>query len=115
MPRKKISALYCSFCRRNAGDVAKLIGGPGVHICDGCVKECNAILRGRQGAGFPGWPSLSDEQLLDSLEPAGRCVKALDASVREQVMELRSRGVTWGRIGDALGVTRQAVQQRFGA
>jgi ATP-dependent protease Clp ATPase subunit len=29
--------LRCSFCGRPQGQVAKLIAGPGVHICSGCV------------------------------------------------------------------------------
>ncbi|MBI2703976.1 MAG: hypothetical protein HYX32_01610 [Actinobacteria bacterium] len=112
---KKVPDLNCSFCRRSAAAVDKLIGGPGVHICDECVKTCNAILRGKKTAGFPGWPSLGDDELLASLEPAAKCVRDLDESVREQVAELRSRSVSWARIGEALGVTRQAAQQRFGS
>ena len=115
MPRKKIPDLNCSFCRRSAAEVEKLIGGPGVYICDACVKTCNSILRGKKGAGFAGWASLGDDDLLASLEPAGRSVRSLEASVREQVAELRGRGISWERIGEALGVTRQAAQQRFGA
>jgi ATP-dependent protease Clp ATPase subunit len=29
--------LRCSFCGRTQGQVAKLIAGPGVYICSGCV------------------------------------------------------------------------------
>ncbi len=34
----------CSFCRRDEGQVGKLIAGPGVYICDECVEFCNEIL-----------------------------------------------------------------------
>ena len=112
---KRVPDLHCSFCRRSASVVDKLIGGPGVYICDECVKTCNAVLRGKKTAGFPGWPSLGDDELLASLEPAGKCVRSLEASVREQVAELRRRNISWDRIGRALGVTRQAAQQRFSA
>jgi ATP-dependent protease Clp ATPase subunit len=30
--------LRCSFCGRAQGQVAKLIAGPGVYICSGCVS-----------------------------------------------------------------------------
>lgn len=112
---KKVPDLYCSFCRRSAARVDKLIGGPGVYICDRCVKECNSILKGRKGSGFAGWASLTDEDLLASLGPAANCVRSLDGSVRDQVEVLRERGVSWARIGEQLGVTRQAAQQRFGS
>jgi catechol 2,3-dioxygenase-like lactoylglutathione lyase family enzyme len=38
------SALRCSFCSKAASDVAKLIAGPTVFICDECVAICNEIL-----------------------------------------------------------------------
>lgn len=36
--------LACSFCGKNQTQVRKLIGGPGVYICDECVDLCNEIL-----------------------------------------------------------------------
>jgi hypothetical protein len=36
--------LRCSFCNKDKHDVAKLIAGPGVFICGGCVAVCNDIL-----------------------------------------------------------------------
>ncbi|MBN1200297.1 MAG: ATP-dependent Clp protease ATP-binding subunit ClpX [Anaerolineae bacterium] len=36
---------YCSFCRRSAEEVSRLISGPdGVCICDECVRLCQEIL-----------------------------------------------------------------------
>src|SRR5262249_9141390 len=35
--RKKASDLSCTFCGAEQADVAKLIAGPGVQICDWCV------------------------------------------------------------------------------
>jgi ATP-dependent Clp protease ATP-binding subunit ClpX len=34
----------CSFCSKNQSDVAKLIAGPGVYICDECIRLCREIL-----------------------------------------------------------------------
>jgi ATP-dependent protease Clp ATPase subunit len=31
--------LHCSFCGRAQQQVAKLVAGPGVYICDGCVAQ----------------------------------------------------------------------------
>ena len=39
-------ALRCSFCGRSGNDVAKLIAGPKVFICDACVGICVDILDG---------------------------------------------------------------------
>jgi ClpX C4-type zinc finger len=37
-------ALACSFCGSTAAEVTRLIAGPRVFICDGCVARCNEIL-----------------------------------------------------------------------
>jgi hypothetical protein len=37
-------ALACSFCGSTAAQVSRLIAGPRVFICDGCVARCNVIL-----------------------------------------------------------------------
>ena len=36
--------LACSFCNRNAADVAKLVAGPRVYICDQCAAEAVRIM-----------------------------------------------------------------------
>jgi ATP-dependent Clp protease ATP-binding subunit ClpA len=36
--------LACSFCGKSQKQVKKLIGGPGVYICDECIDLCNEIL-----------------------------------------------------------------------
>jgi len=38
----------------------------------------------------------------------------LDNAIRQAVTGLRKRGYSWAEIGTRLGVTRQAVQQRWG-
>jgi ClpX C4-type zinc finger protein len=34
----------CSFCGKGQGDVAKLVAGPNVYICDECITLCNEII-----------------------------------------------------------------------
>jgi len=36
--------LHCSFCSKSQAEVAKLIAGPKVYICDECVSLCDDIL-----------------------------------------------------------------------
>jgi hypothetical protein len=110
---KRKTALYCSFCRKDEKTVAKLIGGPGVYICDSCVALCNNILAGKPTPAFPGWESLDENALLDTLHPAAATVNTVEETLKQHVALLRQRGVTWTRIGEALGVSRQAVWERF--
>jgi hypothetical protein len=105
--------LQCSFCRKGDAEVAKLIGGPGVYICDACVGLCNRILAGQPTPGFAGWESLIDEQLLASLAPSQAAVDSAHAVLQRQVDVLRERDISWAKIGEALGTTRQAAWERF--
>lgn len=41
-PRKK-PPLYCSFCGKEKDEVAYLVSGPCVFICNECVELCRAI------------------------------------------------------------------------
>lgn len=34
----------CSFCGRSIAEVNQLIQGPGVHICDECIRYCNELV-----------------------------------------------------------------------
>ena len=36
--------LRCSFCNKSEDDVEKLVAGPHVYICDGCVKIATDIM-----------------------------------------------------------------------
>jgi len=41
--------LHCSFCGRRADDVARLVAGASVYICDDCVTKCVAVLEQHGG------------------------------------------------------------------
>ncbi len=41
---RKNSVLRCSFCGKNQEEVNKLVVGPGVYICDECVRLCDDII-----------------------------------------------------------------------
>ena len=47
------------------------------------------------------------------LEAANRLRDATEALILEYVLDARERGVTWAVIGEALGVSTQAVHQRY--
>lgn len=114
-PRSAPPPLACTFCGKDRRDVGQLVAGPGVHICEGCVGLCNRILTGKPTAPFDGWRALSDEELLATLPASSAAVDAVDTRLREHVDALRERGVSWERIADGLGVSRQAAWQRFGS
>ena len=115
MPRQKDkSKLFCSFCRKSAKEVPSLVAGPGVHICGECVELCNKILAAVPTDGFAGWDRLDDDALLANLERSQAAAEAARAVLQQQIDTLRSRDISWQKIGEALGVSRQAAWERFG-
>jgi len=113
---KARGTLFCSFCLKSDREVERLIGGPGVYICDRCVEACNKILkpwRGKSVPDFAGWDSYTDSQLLQSLAPTEKTLEAVRRDLQSKVDTLRKRGVSWETVGKALGVSRQAAWERF--
>jgi hypothetical protein len=104
--------LRCSFCGKTDAQVSRLIAGAKGHICDVCIGVCNRILEATP-VSFSGWQSMTDEQLLGSLQPSLATVEATRQVLQAQVDTLRQRGVSWDAIGRSLGVSRQAAWERF--
>ena len=46
--------IYCSFCGKEKSEIAKMVGGPSVNICNECVSTCNDIIEGKENP--PKWP-----------------------------------------------------------
>jgi hypothetical protein len=112
------AGLCCSFCRKGPDEVAKLVAGPGVYICNECVDLSAEIIRiSPQAAGEPAidaWDQrLSDEELLAHLPRVAAASAQVEQQLTGWVRQARSRGLTWTRIGEALGMTRQSAWERF--
>jgi len=108
--------LCCSFCGKSEDEVAKLAAGPaGIHICDGCVEACRLFMSG--SAALPRdfdpatWPT---DRLLAALGPLNATAEAHREHLSKIVDTLRSREVSWAKIADPLGVSRQTAWERFG-
>ncbi len=104
--------LACSFCKKTEKQVARMLGGPKVYICDECVGACNRILEATP-VDFKGWDKMSEGELLSGLKVADATVDATRTVLQSHVDELRRREVSWRNIGEALGVSRQAAWERF--
>ena len=130
MSRTEIpEGLCCSFCTKSHVDVLKLVAGPGVFICNECIDLCNQIIgeevdrHGDSAADASGsseaptalraWDGLSDDDLLGEMVRAHAAHQNVDRAVKRHVTVLRERGVSWARIGEALGMTRQSAWERF--
>ncbi len=124
-------ALRCSFCGKSQDKVVRLVAGPGVFICNECVDLCNQIIAEQldlkrahdatADKAMPNddpptlkvWDSLTDDELLAEMVAAHDAHENVDRAVAHHVVALRARGLSWARIGEALGMTRQSAWERF--
>jgi ClpX C4-type zinc finger len=114
----RLETLCCSFCGKDKDTVAKLVAGPGVYICNECIGLCHLIIAEEQpeqepAASVRAWHEQPDDELLTGLAKIQAVVSQADAAVHDHVDVLRRRGVSWTRIGAALGVSKQAAWERF--
>jgi hypothetical protein len=109
--------LHCSFCGKSQHNVAKLIAGPSVFICDECVGLCNKIIgqpaETAAPVSFDNVAAMPTDRLLNMLKVQGVIFDSARARLQEAVDTLRAREVSWATIGEALGVSRQAAWDRF--
>ncbi len=108
--------LNCSFCAQPSTEVAKLIAGPSVYICDSCIGLCNEILtRDRE----PTPPGEGDERplaevLLARIRLRSRELAGMEAQLSGWVAEARtSFGIDWSRLATELGTTPEAARERY--
>ncbi len=58
----------CSFCNRPTNEVRHLIQGPGVFICDDCVRYCHEIVTETGSSGKSSGPAFLQKELLTPRE-----------------------------------------------
>jgi hypothetical protein len=76
-----MTVLYCSFCGKSQNDVAKLVAGPTVHICNECVDLCHEICH----------PADRPEAVVDTHAIDTHAIDGLLAEIRTLALTLESR------------------------
>jgi hypothetical protein len=114
-PRRHIAA--CSFCFKSNTEVATLVGGPGVYICDACVDLCQLIM-GDKSSRTPVPISPFDQmgtvdEVLKDLPQVAKAALQVENYLAAGVRRARELGATWARVGEAFGMTRQSAWERF--
>jgi hypothetical protein len=124
----------CSFCLKPSTQVAKLVAGHGVYICNECVALCSEIIQaelaGPAPAGLaadapaadapasppqlaPWEQEMSLAEILAALPRVAAAGQQAQEYLTHWVRKARSLGATWARIGAALDMTRQSAWERF--
>ncbi len=106
----------CSFCLKPNNEVAKLVAGPGVYICDECVDLCRQIISSPRSLppGLASWEEDLDlDGVLASLPRMAAAGAQVESNLSRFVKRARELGATWAAIGTSLGMTRQSAWERF--
>lgn len=115
----------CSFCLKPNTQVAKLVAGHGVYICNECVALCGEIIQAELAGPPPADPAggqprvapweqeMSLEEILAALPRVAAAGQQAQEYLTHWVRKARSLGATWARIGAALDMTRQSAWERF--
>lgn len=94
MPTKKPAhhavggSLCCSFCGRTQREVAKLIAGPTVYICDQCTGLCADICR-EEGLGIT--TECAEAVDLATRTETAAALRRVAATYEDEVRRLRAR------------------------
>lgn len=110
---------HCSFCSKPQMEVVVLVSGPGVFICNECVKLCEAVIAAQPAKPLEPAAIITPEKtptdtLLKVLKGYNTAFERVDQSMQDITDILREREVSWAVIGETLGVSRQAAWKRFG-
>ncbi|MHB1929304.1 MAG: ClpX C4-type zinc finger protein [Acidimicrobiales bacterium] len=110
----------CSFCGKANNEVARVVAGPGVFICDECVQLCATIVADAAGTAPEEsarrrrrYLDLPDEEVLAMLPTLARAAARAEGELAGRVGRLREHGIDWPTIAGALGVSAEAARERF--
>ena len=92
--------------RPHCEGVAVVAYGP-TRLCASCDAMRSSVGKGTAGHPIPGAE-------LARLIDAARTAADANNHLADAARDARQAGATWTQIGDALGLTRQAAQQRWG-
>lgn len=117
MPTDATVVAKCSFCRKANTEVAKLVAGPGVFICDECIDLATQVIAGASSPSEPyvaPWESeITLDEVLANVQRVAAAGAQADENLRAWITKARALGATWAQVGGALGMTRQSAWERF--
>jgi hypothetical protein len=109
----------CSFCEKTNKEVAKMVAGPGVFICNECVELCDTIIAEsaqtprEEPMGRSKYLDRPSSEILTMLPALARSAARVEGELTLWVGRLREQGTDWPTIAGALEWSVDAARQRF--
>ena len=106
--------LVCTFCGKDQKQVTKLIAGPSVYICDGCVEVAKSVI----SSGQPVTTQVAELSAGSEQEPRVQC--SFCGKCRDQVAGLVVSSAQTGRntpattCNECLDLCTEIVSEEFG-
>ncbi|MGD8151448.1 ClpX C4-type zinc finger protein [Ornithinimicrobium sp. Y1694] len=113
-----LSEVLCSYCLRSRDETGRLVASPLAAICRSCAEQAVNLFdsdprpEDLDGPTTP-WARLDDDALLARLPEVAAAGTQVETHLTAWVHAARDRGLSWARIGEALGMTRQSAWERF--
>jgi hypothetical protein len=79
-------------------------------LCPSCRSRRSTVGKGEIARPLPAGPAVD---VLSWIDQAHRQAAAAEHTLDAAIVRARQAGVSWAQIGDRLGVSRQAAQQRL--
>jgi ClpX C4-type zinc finger len=102
--------ICCSFCLKSDTEVAKMVAGPAVFVCNECVDLCGQVIASSTESErrYLPWQQADFlDTVLLALPNAHAAQVQAEGILAGWVGRARELGATWAQVGDALGVTRE--------
>ncbi len=109
-----LAGLNCYYSTASRGTVERphcqriaVVAFGGIVLCAMCDAMRSAVGRTNVPRKVPGAE-------LSALVEDARALALAERRLDKAARRARAAGASWGQLGDAIGITRQAAQQRFG-
>lgn len=79
MRKENNRSIKCSFCGKTQENVKRIVAGPGVYICNECIKTCNEVLE--EGYVYEDDSYVLNEENAEQVLPPAEIKKILDEYV----------------------------------
>ncbi|MFT3889436.1 MAG: ClpX C4-type zinc finger protein [Arachnia sp.] len=110
-----LSDVMCSYCLRSRAEAGPMVCSPLAAICRACAENAVRLHASDISSDALTTPvaDLDDSALLSRIADVAAAGGQVEEHLAAWVTVARNKHLSWERIGEALGITRQSAWERF--